>query len=231
MKLLIVDDETLGLARLERMLITLGYSDIVKASDASAALAAIDQERFDVALLDINMPQINGLELAYALRLRQNDIAVIFQTGYDNHAIEAFDLGASGYLVKPFSIESLKNAIDRVANARAVMDTQFRIMSKNGEDYYLLKPEDIYYIKADLAEVMLRTAQGFSYYVQKISDLEKRLLPHQFVRIHRSYLININKIKSITTVEQSRLRFSFTGIKEEVESSKEGAKAFRAQFG
>ncbi len=64
----------------------------------------------------------------------------------------------------------------------------------------------------------------------KISDLEKQLLDHDFVRIHRSYLININKIKEMETIEQSKLRFSFQDISDQIESSKDGAKFFRNKF-
>lgn len=230
MKILIVDDEHLGLARLKRMLETLGYTDITEASDAESALEAVRKSFFDLALLDINMPKVSGLELGYELRYLQDSLAIIYQTAYDEHALEAFDIGAVGYLVKPFSIEQLKKTIDRVKNDKAAAG-DLRIMSKNGENYYLLKPEEIYYVKADLSEVMLRTAKGFSYYARKISDLEKRLAPYDFVRVHRSYLVNINKIKEMETIEQSKIRFTFEGIADEVESSKDGAKAFRNRFG
>jgi len=229
MKILIVDDETLALARLKRMLNTLGCENIAEAGSASDALEAIKENHFDLALLDINMPGSSGLELGYELRYHQEDIAIIFQTAYDEHALKAFDIGAVGYLVKPFSIEQLEQSIARV-KLESKNSHDLRLMSKTGESYYLLKPEEIYYVKADLSEVMLRSSKGFSYYAQKISDLEKRLLDYDFVRIHRSYLININKIKEIETIEQSKLRFSFKDIADQIESSKDGAKAFRNQF-
>lgn len=229
MKILIVDDEALGLSRLKRMLNSLGYENIIEASNAETALEAAAKERFDIVLLDINMPGTNGLELGYELRYQQEDLAIIFQTAYDEHALKAFDIGASGYLVKPFSIDQLVQTIERVKPKEKRAD-DLRLMSKNGENYYLLKPEEIVYIKADLSEVMLRSSNGFSYYNQKISDLEKRLAPYNFVRVHRSYLINIDKIKAMETIEQSKLRFTFEGIADEVESSKDGAKAFRQRY-
>lgn len=229
MKILIVDDEALALARLKRMLNTLGYEDITEAENASGALEAIKENHFDLALLDINMPGSSGLELGYELRYHQEDLAIIFQTAYDEHALKAFDIGAIGYLIKPFSMEQLKQSIERV-KLESKSSNDLRLMSKTGESYYLLKPEEIYYVKADLSEVMLRSSKGFSYYAQKISDLEKRLKAYDFVRIHRSYLININKIKEIETIEQSKLRFSFQDISDQIESSKDGAKAFRNQF-
>lgn len=229
MKILIVDDEALALARLKRMLNTLGYEDIVQAESAERALEIAAEERFDLALLDINMPHMSGLDLGYELRYQQASMAIIFQTAYDEHALKAFDIGAVGYLVKPFSIEQLQQSIERV-NLQIKSDHTLRLMSKNGESYYLLKPEEIYYVKADLSEVMLRSIKGFSYYAYKISDLEKQLLGHDFVRVHRSYLVNLNKIKEIETIEQSKLRFSFRDIADHVESSKDGAKAFRNKF-
>jgi two-component system LytT family response regulator len=229
MKILIVDDEALALSRLKRMLNTLGFQDITEADNAQSALEHIKNETFDLALLDINMPGTSGLELGYELRYHQEELAIIFQTAYDEHALKAYDIGAVGYLVKPFSIEQLETTIERV-KVQNKEPKELRIMSKAGENYYLLKPEDIYYIKADLSEVMIRTVKGFSYYAQKISDLEKKLLQYDFIRIHRSYLLNINKIKEIETIEQSKLRFSLQDIADEVESSKDGAKAFRNTF-
>lgn len=229
MKILIVDDEALALTRLKRMLNTLGYEEIVEADNAQSALETVKEGHFDLVLLDINMPGTSGLELGYELRYQQEDLAIIFQTAYDQHALKAFDIGAVGYLVKPFSMEQLQQSIERV-KLETKQDKNFRLLSKNGEHYYLLKPEDIYYVKADLSEVMLRSSKGFSYYPHKISDLEKQLLDHDFVRIHRSYLININKIKEMETIEQSKLRFSFQDISDQIESSKEGAKFFRNKF-
>ena len=229
MKILIVDDEALALSRLKRMLNTLGYEDIIEADNPTDALELVKEQRFDLALLDINMPGSSGLELGYELRYQQDDLAIIFQTAYDEHALKAFDIGAVGYLVKPFSIEQLESTIERV-NVKDKQTEELRIMSKAGDNYYLLKPDEIYYIQADLSEVMIRSLKGFSYYAQKISDLEKKLEKYDFVRIHRSYLLNINKIKEIETIEQSKLRFTLHDISDQIESSKDGAKAFRNKF-
>ncbi len=229
MQILIVDDEALGRSRLKRMLTALGYGTIVEADSADEAFEAVKETPFDLVFLDINMPGTNGLELGYELRYQSPEIAIIFQTAYDEHALKAFDIGASGYLVKPFSVDQLAKSIERVRPLQKRAD-DFRIMSKNGESYYLLKPEEIFYVKADLSEVQLRTSKGFSYYAQKISDLEKWLAPYNFVRVHRSYLINIDKIKAMETIEQSKLCFTFEGIADEVESSKDGAKAFRQTY-
>jgi len=231
MKILIVDDEELARARLKRILGTLQIKEIDEASNADEAIEIVKKSKYDVVFLDINMPQISGLELGYELKYLDANISIIFQTAYEEHALKAFDIGAIDYLVKPYSIEQVKEAIARVQKiAEDRKGDDLRILSKTGESYLLLKPEDIYYVKADLSEVIIRSEKGFSYYAQKISDLEEKLKPYNFVRVHRSYLVNINEIKEIQTIEQSKLRFSFKNCSDIVESSKDGAKLFRDKF-
>ncbi len=230
MKILIVDDEELARARLSRMLNTLEFNFLTLAANADEAIEAVKKEKYDVVFLDINMPQVSGLELGYELKYLDEDICIIFQTAYEEHALKAFDIGAVGYLIKPYSLEQVKTAITRIKTEQKQVSEDLRILSKNGDNYLLLKPQEIYYVKADLSEVMLRSAKGFSYYAQKISDLQKKLEGHNFVRIHRSYLINIDEIKEIETIEQSKLRFRFRSISDTIESSKDGAKAFREKF-
>ena len=229
MKILIVDDEELARARLLRMLGTLEYKQIKEAQDADEAIALCKEEKFDLVFLDINMPKVSGLELGYELKYLNPDVSIIFQTAYEEHALKAFDIGAVAYLVKPYSVDQLKSALERIKVPKAEKEDT-RLLSKYGDSYLLLKPEEIHYVKADLSEVMIRTGKGFSYYNQKISDLYERLEPFGFVRIHRSYLININEIKEIETIEQSKLRFSFRNNSDNIESSKDGAKAFREKF-
>jgi two-component system LytT family response regulator len=232
-KILIVDDEELARARLKRMLGTLEVQVVDEAKNADEAIEAVKNREYDVAFLDINMPEVSGLELGYELKYLNENLAIIFQTAYEEHALKAFDIGAVAYLVKPYSLEQVKDALARVQKKSADIEenSDLRILSKTGESYLLLKPEEISYVKADLSEVMIRSAKGFSYYAQKISDLEKKLEPFNFVRVHRSYLVNIDEIKDITTIEQSKLRFSFKNCSDTVESSKDGAKAFRDKFG
>jgi len=209
---------------------TLGHDNITFAEEAISALEAAAATAFDVIFLDIEMGAMNGIDLGYELQYRGFRSALIFQTAYSDHALDAFDIGAVGYLVKPYSIEQLEKTLGRVTQQLHTETDEPRIMSRNGDNYYLLRPEDIYYIKADLSEVMLRTKKGFSYVVKKISDLETVLSEHHFVRVHRSYLINLDHIKEMETIEQSKIRFSFEGINDTVESSKDGAKHFRNRF-
>lgn len=231
MNILIVDDEPLALARLHRLLGSLGYDSISQASSGFEALELSKQHRFDVAILDISMNEMDGIELGYTLRYENQALAIIYQTAYDNHALKAYDIGAIDYLLKPYSAEMLERSMERVkCTTQSSEAEELRLIAKAGDAHYLLTPEDIYYVKADLSEVILRTAKGFSYYPKKISEVETLLENHGFLRVHRSYLINLNRIKEMETIDQSRISFTFEGIKESIESSKDGAKHFRHLF-
>lgn len=228
MNLLIVDDEPLALARLKRLLNELGYFSIYEAATAQEALELASLHPFDIAFLDISMSGMNGIELGYALRYAHENMAIIYQTAHENYALKAFDVGALDYLLKPTTSEQLKRAIERVTSKTPTKE--LRLITKAGDTHYLLRPEDIYYVKADLSEVIIRSREGFSYYPKKISDVEEMLKPYAFLRVHRSYLVNLNNVKEMITIEQSRIQFLFEGIKESIESSKDGAKHFRHLF-
>ncbi len=228
MKILIVDDEPLALSRLRRLLSSLGYDNVIEASSGAEAVEQAAKEHFDIAFLDISMAGMDGIELGYALRYHHPDLGIVYQTAHEDHALKAFDVGAIDYLLKPYTAELLERSIQRI-KASAPLKA-LRLIAKAGDTHQLLSPEDILYVKADLTEVILRTREEFCYYPKKISELEMMLEPYGFVRIHRSYLINLDKIREMETIDQSRISFTFEGIKESVESSKEGAKQFRHRF-
>lgn len=227
MNILIVDDEPLALSRLQRLLATLGHTALTCASSAEEALSASDKCRFDIAFLDISMSGMNGIDLGFELKARHKTLHIIYQTAHENHALNAFGVGAVDYLLKPYSLDDVKRSLDRIITD--IPETP-RFLTKSGDSQRLVSPEDIYYVKADLSEVIFRTKEGFCYYPKKISEIESILIEHGFHRIHRSYMINLDKIDQMETIDQSRIRFTFHGIKEYVDSSKEGAKFFRNRF-
>jgi two-component system LytT family response regulator len=225
MKIAVVEDEKLAQDRIRRLLDQLGYSFDLYGC-AKDLLEKGESLSYDLYLLDINMPQMSGMELAYELRLIDPKGAIIFQTAYEEHALQAFKVGAIDYLLKPYTVEQLEQSVDRL-KALQTPEQEIQLLSKNGDEFYVVKPSEIYYIQADLTEVMIRTKEGFSYFNKKISQMEELLAPYNFFRIHRSILVNVDQIKQMRSVEQSRLEIGFEGIKDVVESSKDGAKRFR----
>lgn len=231
MKILIIDDELLSLNRLKRLLNEAGEQSIYQASDGESALDILEKEPLiDLVFIDIIMPGMSGVDLAYRILMKKHDIFIVFQTAFENYAIEAFKIGAIDYLLKPYTLEDIKRVLNRVEKFRSsIKSTKFMVKTLDG-NYKIITPEDIFYIKAELKDSMLRTATDYIYYPISISKLEERLKIHDFFRIHKSYLINLSKIESIHTIEQSKLLFKFKDINDSIISSKEGGKVFREKF-
>ena len=225
---MIVDDESLALSRLKRLLNENGVEDITAFDNPIEALKEITKTKFDVVFLDISMPNITGLELADSIIQLEPKTFIIFQTAYSEFALEAYKSGGMGYLVKPIESNDIKNILEKIRNFKSSADEQSKkILGKRGDKLYLIDINDIYYIKADLDEVIVKIKETDAYVRRKIGDLETLLSGKNFFRVHRSYIVNVDKIKSMRSVEQSKLEISFDGIAEIITSSKEGAKDFR----
>ncbi len=232
MKILLVDDEELALIRLERLLNEAGYSDIVTLNNPYEALKLLKEDRsIKVAFLDIKMPHLNGLEFAYNILSEREDLFIVFQTAYEEYALSAFKAGAIDYLLKPYDIEDVQRVMKRIEKFQQREKNKVKFLARlpTGE-YKLIKVEDIFYVKAELKESLLRVRDSYLYYPLSISKIEEKLKNSDFFRVHRSYLINLTKVSSIERTHHSKLIFKFKDISEVIVSSKEGAKQFREQF-
>ncbi|MCT7532977.1 LytTR family DNA-binding domain-containing protein [Aliarcobacter cryaerophilus] len=228
MKVLIVDDESLALARLKRVLNDNNIFDIAEFSEPLEAIKEISKTKFDAVFLDISMPNFSGLELAELILNIEPKTFIVFQTAYEEYALDAFKKGGMGYLLKPVEDVELKKTLQKISLYKdEKKDSSKKILGKISDKIYLVEMDDIFYIKADLDEIIIRTKDNFVYAKKKIGDLEEILKDKNFFRVHRSYIVNVDKIKSIKSVEQSKLEIYFSGIDEFIVSSKDGAKEFR----
>ncbi len=228
MRLLIVEDEPLATERLKRILQSIGRFSIVDFKSAEDALAFLRRDsNFDVAFLDIRMPGISGIELAYRISAINPDIFIVFQTAYSNYALDAFRVGAIDYIVKPYLREDILKVIDRITKYSKKVNKRKILVKTSSNSYELVDCDEILFIKAELHESVLVTNRGEFLFPANISILEKKLKDLGFERVHRSYLINLKKVSKIKTVEQSKLKFYFKDSDLTVTSSKEGGKTFR----
>jgi len=232
MKVLIVDDEKLALSRLKRILNEEGISNITACNNPIDAIKESTKTKFDIAFLDISMPTMSGLELANTILEMNSNIFIVFQTAFDKYAFEAYQTGGLDYLLKPISNESVKKSLEKIqkfinnSNSSSIQSAK-NILAKRGAKIYMINIEDIYYIKADLDEVIIRTKQTDAYVRRKMQDMQELLKEKNFFRIHRSIIVNVDKIRSMKSIEQSKLEISFIDIDDIVTSSKDGAKEFR----
>jgi len=228
MKILVVDDEILASKRLKRLLEEQHAGEVKSINNPILAIDEFQANHYDVVFLDISMPQMSGLELANRLLQINPKTYIVFQTAYSEYALEAYEKGGMEYLLKPISSDKLQKALEKISNFLILPPSkEKKIIAKRGSKLYLLDIDDIYYIEADLDEIIVRFKESDGYVKRKISDIQKLLEGRNFFRIHRSCIVNVDKIRSMETVEQSKLKISFQGIDSVVTSSKEGAKAFR----
>ena len=230
MRIAIVDDEKLASSRVQRLLQELGYEDMTVFNDSEVALEDMKKNIYDVVFLDIQMPKINGLDLANEILVLSSNTFIIFQTAFEEFAIEAFQVGGLDYILKPTTLENIEKSMNKVKKymaSKPQIPQNKKLMGRWGSKIYLLDIDDIYYIKADLDEIIVRVNEASVYVKKKIGQMEELLAGRNFFRIHRSSIVNVEKIKAMQSVEQSKFEISFDGIDDVVTSSKEGAKEFR----
>ena len=211
-RVVIADDESPARDKLRRWLAEQSDIDVVAcAEDGLQAAAAIEQLRPDAAFLDIQMPALNGLEVAAQLE-QETAPLIVFVTAYDEHAVKAFDLNAIDYLLKPYDkdrlLRSLLRIRDRlgdaqshssaVVTARAQTNSSERLLVPEGERLQLLDSAAIEWLEADDNYVHVHTANRKYLLRRTLQDLLAQLGEQRFARIHRSAAVNIAAIGSFT---------------------------------
>ncbi|SCZ66754.1 LytR/AlgR family response regulator transcription factor [Thiohalomonas denitrificans] len=188
-KVLIVDDEAPARSRLRRMLEGLDAEIIGEAADGESALKEVTEGRPDVVLLDVRMPGVDGLEAAHHLAGLDPSPAVIFTTAFEQHALEAFDLEAVDYLLKPVRRERLERALARVVErlpSGAGRPDSLRLHQRGG--VRLLPFEAVFYFQADNKYVTVYYEGGEALLEQSLKVLAQQF-GEDLVRIHRNALV------------------------------------------
>jgi two-component system LytT family response regulator len=216
-KAIIIDDERLA-RNLVREYLSIHTDIDIKAecNDGFEGLKAIQEHQPDLIFLDIQMPKINGFEL---LELIDHPPSVIFTTAFDEYAIKAFDNHAVDYLLKPFSQERFDKALEKwkvmydrkekAAGILQVMETishsplqRERIVVKSGSSIIVIPVNDILYLEAADDFVKIFTRKGHWLKNKTMAHFEQQLDTSQFIRVHRSYIVNISEITRLDPYEK-----------------------------
>jgi two-component system, LytTR family, response regulator LytT len=212
----VADDEQLAREELCFLLSRLEGVDVVaQAADGMQALDDIARLAPDVAFLDVQMPGLTGFEVARRLLESGTHLAVIFVTAYDHRAVEAFEVNAVDYVLKPVEASRLEQAVQRARKRRGEQpigdqlerlvrmmsgqrDRRNQIAVKVQDRIVLVQADDVIYasLTADSINIVTGQVAGTSNY-RTLDELQARLDPEVFWRVHRSHLVNINKIKEI----------------------------------
>lgn len=208
LRTLIVDDEPLAIERLEVICSRLGGIEVVgTALDGVAALRQAAALNPDLVLLDMTMPELDGLSVARKLARQAQRPAVVFVTAHDNFAVEAFDLDAVDYVLKPVTPERLERAVARAIGRRGAAPAEQRewlseFWVPHRSELLRIAAADVDRIDAERDYVRLHVGQkdqtARSYLLlQTVSGLEARLDPEHFIRLHRSVILRRDRIAGL----------------------------------
>ena len=211
LRVVIVDDEELARRGLRRDLAGApGVEVVAECADGFEAVRVVSEIRPDIVLLDIQMPRLDGFEV---LELIDPTSAVIFVTAHDEHAVRAFEVNAVDYLLKPVDPERLHKAVTRArerlsrrepmpvaaltAAARPAGTLLSRILVRDGTRVHVLPVESVDYVEAQDDYVAIHAGGKSHLKQQPIAQLEAALDPGRFVRVHRSYILNLDRLSRI----------------------------------
>ena len=215
-KVAIVDDEAPARAVVREYLSVVGDVEVVaECANGFDAVKAVAELRPDLLFLDVQMPKLDGLEV---LELIGPEVAVVFVTAYDQYALRAFEVHAVDYLLKPFSVERLVATLERARErlsrgesvpAQALLDDArprqgyaARVLIRDGSRVHVMPVEKIDYIQAQDDYVSYSSAGKQYLKEQTLAQVEASLDPKKFVRIHRSFVLNLERLARVELDER-----------------------------
>ncbi|WP_040656709.1 LytTR family DNA-binding domain-containing protein [Olsenella sp. oral taxon 809] len=225
LNVLIVDDEAPARSELRFLLDETGRVESVEeASSAREAVEALVRSKEgverhpDVLFLDISMPKTSGMQLAEALRKLKNPPAVVFVTAYSEYALDAFNVDAVDYLMKPVETDRLSQALDKVeARLKPAPSTCVsieRIPVEKGGRKVLVPVDQIRFIEAKDDYSCIYTDEDRFLSTISLAKLEQRLVPHGFFRVHRGYIVNLDHVEDVEVISSGILQLGLKGIPE-----------------
>ena len=204
MNTLIIDDEPLALDVLETYISKMPELNLVgRCSNALEANEFLRKHNVDLIFLDIQMPQISGVDF---IRTLQNPPLFIFTTAFSDYALEGFELNAIDYLLKPISMDRFMKAVNKAMEQFEMRRKEEGESPVEGEDFFFVKADkklvkikydEILYIEGLKDYVIIRLEQGRVVTLQTMKSLEDKLPLNRFKRIHRSYIVSIDKIHAV----------------------------------
>ena len=211
MRTLIIDDEPIARRGLRRLLESASDIEIVgEAGSGTTAVEAIESLRPDLVLLDIQMPEMDGLEVVAAIGTDRMP-AVVFVTAYDRYAIDAFDLNAADYVLKPVDPERLHRALERARQRKPhdleerlarILDASRprRLVVRSAGRIQFVNVDEIDWIAAEDNYVRIHTAGKTFLMRETVTGMEQRLDPREFLRIRRSTIVRVSRIQEVRTL-------------------------------
>jgi len=229
---IIVDDEYPSIQELSYFITNFSSITISETFDDSIkALEYIQRHSVNVIFLDINMPKLDGLTFSKVINTLPVKPVLVFITAYREHALEAFEVSAFDYILKPYSQTRIADTLQRLENSTAVKFYRDRITLWENGKLFVLEANDIYYCEAHKHEVNVYTKDKRFVVASSISDFHKKLRQDCFFRCHRSYIVNIDKITEIIPWFNNTYMLKLKGLDAEIPVSRQNILLFKKLMG
>ena len=227
MRVLIADDEPLARSRLQALLAQCRDVEVLGSfGDAQAALAACVELKPDLILLDIRMPGLDGLQLAQRLSAMPSAPRVVFCTAFDEYAVDAYDVRAVDYLLKPFSLERLQRALQRVRDIPAQHDVGTWLHARVRGELRRINLDDVLYLVAEDKYVNAQMADGTVLLEDSLKTLELQF-PDRLLRLHRNCLVPRERLLGIKLDDEGQAQARIAGCDQPLEISRRNLPAVR----
>ena len=213
MKCIIVEDEPHSMSRMKKLISNFENLELIgEAVDGEEAIQVIEKLEPDLLFLDINIPIKNGFEVLKEITYKP---LVIFVTAYDNYAVKAFEENAIDYILKPTTVDRLKISVEKAFKKNIKIDDNLldtiqkymkgengvkRYSIKDKDDIIVIPQEEIYYFKAQEKYTFLCTNDKEYFYDSSLKKIEEQMDSNYFIRIHKSYIVSIEKIKKLQKI-------------------------------
>ncbi|MCY6483321.1 LytTR family DNA-binding domain-containing protein [Clostridium aestuarii] len=202
--------------------------------DSVEALKSIEKHKPDIILLDINMPKIDGMELGRIINNFEKKIIIVFITAYKEYAVDAFEVEAFDYILKPYSEKRIVNTLKRLEkefNETINRCINNKITLKKNNKLWVVDVCDICYCEASERETIIYTCKNTYVENSSISEFYKKLPKNNFFRSHRSYVINLDKITEIIPWFNNTYMVKFKELDEEIPVSRNNINDFKHLMG
>ncbi len=235
LRAIIVDDEAPARSELRFLLDETGKAEVVaEAANVREAIEKLKDVGADVMFLDVNMPGTDGLQLAEALTRLKYPPYVIFVTAYSEHAVKAFEVNATDYLVKPVETERLNQALNKVIqlmSGQGHPSSAERIPVEKGGKKLLVPTDKIHFIMAKDDYSYLHTDTDRYLSTVSLAQLEAKLEPLGFFRVHRRYLVNLSCVQEVDPVSGGTLLLTLQGEEEQIPVSRRRVASLKKALG
>ncbi|MCA1318525.1 LytTR family DNA-binding domain-containing protein [Bacillus tianshenii] len=222
MRVGLVDDRYIDLDKLNGIVAGMPNLEIVfSTQSAEEAYEHIKKESVDLLIADIEMPNLSGYELADIIHSHALNISVIFVTGSSGYAVHAFELNVHDYIMKPYPKDRLIKSIERLLEKSKSAEIAGRLYIKQKNDIHIIQKKDIVFIERSGRATTIYTKTGPVKTYQTLNELEGELRERDFLRSHRSFIINIHHVKNFSLYAKSSYIVTFEGMEEQAMITKD----------